>query len=98
MPRQALPGGLPVDGNFFPEGTEMGTPVYALHHQEHYYPDAFTFKPARWLVGPSGATPAESISSSQSTFCPFSTGPWSCAQSTGVYRDVNSSCKNDLFV
>ena len=35
MPRQALLGGLHVYGNFFPEGTEMGTPVYALHPQEH---------------------------------------------------------------
>ena len=49
MPRQALPGGITVDGHFFPEGTEVGTPVYALHHQERYFPDAFAFKPARWL-------------------------------------------------
>ena len=36
------------------------TLFYCLHHQEQDYPDAFTFKPARWRVGPPGAAPAES--------------------------------------
>ena len=60
MPRQALPGGLRVDGSFF-RGTEMAIPVYALHHQEHYCPDAFTFKPAGWRVRPPGANLAEAF-------------------------------------
>ena len=98
MPRQALPGGLHVDGNFFPEGTEMGTPVYALHHQEHYYPDAFTFKPARWRVGPSGATPAEDISSSQSAFCPFSIGPRSCAGKALAYTEMSILLARMIFL
>ena len=98
MPRQALPGGLHVDGNIFPDGTEVETLVYALHHQEHYYPDAFTFNPARWHVGSSAATPAESISSSQSAFCPFGIGPRSCAGKTLAYTEISIILARMLFL
>ena len=98
MPRQALPGGLHVDGPFFNEGTELGTPVYALHHQEQYCPDAFTFKPARWRVGPPGAAPEPSVSSSQSAFCPFGIGPRSCAGKALAYTEMSILLARIIFL
>lgn len=54
--REVLPGGLSVDGEWFPPGTDIGVPHYALHHDEHYFPDPFTFKPQRWLAQGSSNT------------------------------------------
>lgn len=98
MPRQVLPGGLHVDGHFFPEGAELGTPVYALHHQEQYYSDAFTFKPARWLVGPPGTATEESVSSSRSAFCPFGIGPRSCAGKALAYTEMSILLARMIFL
>lgn len=48
--REVLPGGLYVDREWFPPGTDIGVPHYALHHDEQYFPDPFAFKPKRWLT------------------------------------------------
>ena len=34
LPRQVLPGGLEIDGQYFPEGTEIGSSLWALMHAE----------------------------------------------------------------
>jgi cytochrome P450 len=47
--REVLPGGLTVDGEWFPPGTDIGVPHYALHHDETYFADASVFRPERWL-------------------------------------------------
>ncbi|MCJ1251964.1 hypothetical protein MMC30_009202 [Trapelia coarctata] len=51
MPREVLAGGAVIDGEFFPEGVDVGVPHYALHHHETYYPDSFIYRPERWIVG-----------------------------------------------
>ena len=89
MPRQALAGGVQVDGHFFPEGTELGIPVYALHHQEQYHPNAFAFEPERWLVGPSSTATKNTISRAQSAFCPFGIGPRSCAGKVLAWAEMS---------
>lgn len=89
MPRQALHGGICVDGHFFPEGTEVGTPVYALHHQERYHPDPFMFNPARWREGLSSAASDEIHSLLHSAFCPFGIGPRGCAGKALAYVEIS---------
>ncbi|KAF1995582.1 cytochrome P450 [Amniculicola lignicola CBS 123094] len=54
--REVSPGGLSVDGLWFPPGTDIAVPHYALHHDERYFPDAFTFKPERWLSKATGSS------------------------------------------
>lgn len=49
LPRQVLPGGVSVQGEYFPAGTILGVPCYALHHQETYFPGAFSYEPGRWI-------------------------------------------------
>ena len=49
LPREVLPGGIVVDGEWLPEGTDVGVPHYAIHHDERYFPDSFTYKPERWI-------------------------------------------------
>ncbi|OAG08363.1 cytochrome P450 [Paraphaeosphaeria sporulosa] len=56
--REVLPGGLSVDGKWFSRGTDIAVPHYALHHDERYFPDPFTFKPERWLSQTTGCSNA----------------------------------------
>ncbi|KFA77850.1 hypothetical protein S40288_09765 [Stachybotrys chartarum IBT 40288] len=45
------PGGDTIDGKFLPEGTQVGSSSFAIHHsKETYGDDAETFNPDRWLV------------------------------------------------
>ncbi len=98
MPRQVLPGGIQVDGQFFPEGTEVGTPVYALHHQERYHRSAFNFNPVRWNVRPVGAASEEGVSLSQSAFCPSGIGPRSCAGKALAYAEMSILLARIVFL
>jgi cytochrome P450 len=88
FPRLVLPGGLsipsgPIGGDgdglgavHIPAGTTVSVPAYAIHHNESYYPDSWSFRPERWLV--SGETQADLLLA-RKAFCPFSTGPMDCA-------------------
>ena len=47
--REAGPGGAVICGIRLPEGHEVATTIYALHHNELYHPDLFTLDPERWF-------------------------------------------------
>ena len=81
LPREILAGGLIVDGKYFPEGTNIGLPHYALHHDERIFADPFHFKPERWMV----ATDTKDIKASEaevalmnSAVCALGVGRASC--------------------
>lgn len=57
-------------GEYFPSGTIVGVPTYALHHDERYFQNPFTYNPDRWL----DATESEQ----RKAFIPFSLGPRGC--------------------
>lgn len=83
MAREVLTGGLEVDGHFFPKGVEIGTPHYALHHDEKYYPEPFLYKPERWL-----ADEGSELAKARSAFCAFSIGPRGCVGKTMAYQEL----------
>ena len=83
MAREVLTGGLEVDGHLFPEGVEIGTPHYALHHDKKYFPEPFLYKPERWL-----ADEGLEISKAQSAFCAFSIGARGCIGKTMAYHEL----------
>lgn len=72
-----------IDGISIPKGYDVGTCIYAIHHNTEYFPDPFTYRPARWLsdsgriedkvTGPELA---------HSAFNPFSIGPRGCIGKT----------------
>lgn len=78
LPRQVLPGGIEVDGQQLPEGTVVGVPHYAIHHNPEYYPQPFEYRPERWIAEAEPNVTAESVALGQSAFCPFSVGPRGC--------------------
>lgn len=73
LPREVCEGGAQVLGEHFPQGTVIGVPTYALHHSEDIFPDAFSFKPERWLEGF-----GEQLARQRAAFVPFSIGPRAC--------------------
>ncbi|KAH8817137.1 cytochrome P450 [Xylogone sp. PMI_703] len=75
--REAGPGGVTVDGHFFPQGMDVGTSIYSIQHKPEYYPRPHKFEPERWLLA-SGATTAEQLALANSAMNPFSIGQRAC--------------------
>lgn len=76
--REILAGGVSIhrsDNNegaeYFPAGLDVGTGIYAIHHNRIYFPDPFAYKPTRWL---SPHTPPDRVALARSAFMPFSSG------------------------
>ncbi|KAF4333511.1 cytochrome P450 monooxygenase [Fusarium beomiforme] len=78
MWRQATPEGFPIESDtemHIPGGGEVGTGIYAIHHNQEYYPEPFKFRPERWLPEEVGE---EAVAVAHSAFHTFSMGPRSC--------------------
>ena len=75
--REVQAGGAVVDGQLIPAGCVVGTSIYGIHHNAAYYPDPFTFRPERWLVGEDISTQG-SVDLAQAALNPFSIGPRGC--------------------
>ncbi|KAK4200404.1 cytochrome P450 [Triangularia verruculosa] len=74
-------GGARIDGEFFPQGCEVGVPVYAMHHHEGYWEEPFRYLPERWLRSAGdgdGAANAEKGKEKKRAYVPFNMGPRSC--------------------
>lgn len=100
--REALPGGIKIDGEWFPPGTDLGVPHYALHHDERYFPDAFTFKPERWLTDePASAKNGSSTEASLRTnaaFVAFGVGRTSCIGKYLAYQEISLVMARTLWL
>lgn len=106
VPREVCPGGLEVDGRHLPAGVTVGTPVYALHHDEHIYPEPWSFSPERWIVnvdekeaglgGGGGASP-ESVIRARAALCPFLLGPLNCIGKNMAYFALKCSLAQLLW-
>ncbi|KAI1344338.1 isotrichodermin C-15 hydroxylase [Xylariaceae sp. FL0016] len=105
-PREVLPGGITIDGNFIPEGCVVGTPHYTIHHNDAYYPQPFSYIPERWLAGSEsskGVSNAPTVSEqdvalAQSAFCPFSVGPRGCIGKGLAYVEMMTTLARVLFL
>jgi cytochrome P450 len=94
--RTVLKGGLTIDGNFYPEGTDMSVSTYTILHNEEYYHKPFSFIPERWLVRPADdvgdasieyAT-EEELARANEAFAAFSVGPMACLGKNVVYHQA----------
>jgi cytochrome P450 len=94
--RTVLKGGLVVDDNFYPEGTDISVSTYAIQHDERYFPKPFSFIPNRWLVrsasdlsvGSTNHATEDSLAKANQAFAAFSVGPMSCLGKNIVYHQV----------
>lgn len=67
-----------IDGHVIPPGVQVGVNIYALHHNEEYFPGPFDFLPDRWLA-------PDQSKSMLDAFVPFSIGPRGCAGKSMAY-------------
>lgn len=103
VPREVLHGGMTVDGHRVPEGTVVGVPHYAIHHNPQYYPDPFAYVPERWIAGELGGpgaaeTTEEDVARAQSAFCPFSVGPRGCIGKGLAYIEMMTTLARTMFL
>lgn len=108
VPRQVLAGGMEIDGHYIPAGVDVGTPVYVLHHNEEHFPQAWSYKPERWIVAdPDGKSVAvgeevegmtrESVLQARAALCPFLIGPLNCIGKNMAYFAVKVSLAQLLW-
>lgn len=98
LPREVLAGGIEIDGLSLPEGTVVGTPHYAIHHNPAYYPSPFSFAPERWIPNSSLEVTKESVALAQSAFCPFSIGSRGCIGKSVAYNELLTSLARVVYM
>lgn len=104
VPREVMSGGTHIDGVFVPEGTVVGVPHYAIHHNPAYFPDPFRYLPERWLAGRKlpnsiGMEVSEhDVAVAQAAFCPFSIGPRGCIGKGLAYVEMTISLARTLWL
>ncbi|KAL9086199.1 MAG: hypothetical protein Q9165_007264 [Trypethelium subeluteriae] len=74
--REVDRGGATIDGEFFPEGCEVGVGVYSIHHDARYWENPFSFSPERWLQ--STVEAGSKQTQSKKPYVPFGMGPRGC--------------------
>lgn len=103
LPREVLAGGMTIDGHALPQGTVVGTPHYAIHHNEAYFPDSFGYAPERWMRGEVNplngkTTTADDVALAHSAFCPFSLGPRGCIGKGLAYVEMTTAVARTVFM
>jgi cytochrome P450 len=98
LPREVLPGGIEIDGNLIPSGTQVGASAYAIHHNEEYFPNAFTYWPERWIVDPETGVSEEDVAQAHSAFCAFSLGTRGCIGKGLAYAELTVTLGRLLFL
>ncbi|KAI1881132.1 hypothetical protein JX265_001372 [Neoarthrinium moseri] len=72
---------LVIDGHVIPPRTLFGVSAYAIHHNEQYFPDSFSYKPSRWLGADDGSKVLHDA------FAAFSIGSRGCAGKSMAYLE-----------
>ena len=85
--------GALVDGVRIPSGYEVGVGLYALNHNEAYFPDAWAFRPERFLPpedrDPPSASSGLGSKSNTAAFAPFLLGPRTCPARSMAYLEMS---------
>jgi cytochrome P450 len=84
---------LVVDGHVIPKGTQLGVSLYALHHNEAYFPEPFFYKPERWL----GNNSDEQTRVMREAFNPFSIGSRACAGKAMAYMEASLAIARTIW-
>lgn len=77
-PRVAGPGGMTLDGSWFPEGTEIGVPFWSLCRQKEVFEEPLLYKPERWAPAAEGGEGLQPGVGPAAAFTPFGQGRFGC--------------------
>lgn len=78
VPREVLPGGIQIKGEYYPARTIVSTVNWATSRNQEVYGDPEVFRPERWIVDSSTGVTQEEVSRIRVNFHPFLTGPGNC--------------------
>ncbi|ETI28866.1 hypothetical protein G647_01318 [Cladophialophora carrionii CBS 160.54] len=104
LDRLVLPGGAMIDGRHIPAGTTVGVPIYAIHHNETYFPNSFSYIPERWIPGPESSATAgftvtpTSVEVAKIAFHAFSSGPRGCVGKNMAYMELYTAVARVMFL
>ncbi|EXJ64918.1 hypothetical protein A1O7_01257 [Cladophialophora yegresii CBS 114405] len=104
LDRLVLQGGATIDGHHIPAGTTVGVPIYALHHNETYFPNSSSFIPERWIPGPESSATAgflvtpTSVEVAKNAFHAFSSGPRGCVGKNMAYMELYTAVARVMFL
>jgi cytochrome P450 len=91
LPREVLKGGMVIDGHFIPAGVGVEVPPYSIHRNEEYFPDAWAFKPERWLPY------ADGIVTAKRAFFAFGLGSMNCIGKNVAYLAMKLAMAKLLY-
>lgn len=95
--RETPANGITIDGEFLPANIDVGVSTYAIHHNEDYYKDPWTYKPERWIEGEQGEGRGTDIALAKSCFSPFSQGIRSCLGKGLAYTELTLTLASIFF-
>jgi cytochrome P450 len=71
-----------------PKGTVVGVNIYAIHHNEEYFPSPSTFRPERWMPSETTEISGAMRNLQQNAFTPFSLGTRGCMGKALAYMEI----------
>ena len=74
------------EADHFPADLDLGTGIYAIHHNRIYFPAPFTYPPTRRL---SPHTTRDRVALARSAFMPFSSGSRGCVAKPLAYLEMS---------
>ncbi|KAL8719417.1 MAG: hypothetical protein Q9225_003582 [Loekoesia sp. 1 TL-2023] len=98
LDREALPGGITIDGHYVRKGTKVGVASFSLHHNEDIFHEPFAFRPERWIPDEKTGVTAASVAACESAFTPFSIGPRGCPGKQLAYLEMSITMAKVLFL
>lgn len=84
--REVCAGGMDIDNQHVPAGTDVGISTYAMGYNERIHSSPSLFVLERWII--SEANPQESVQKARHGFQSFSIGPRSCIGRTMAYMEL----------
>lgn len=96
--RETPANGITIDSEFIPADIDVGVSTYAIHHNEDYYSEPWTYKPERWIEGEQGTGRGTNIAQAKACFSPFSQGIRSCLGKGLAYTELTLTFASVLFV
>ena len=84
--REVEAGGLYIGKEYIPAGCDVGVGIYAIQHNEAYFPAPFAYSPERWLPGDHHSPAA--VAQAKGAFSAFSIGPVGCLGKNLAYMEL----------
>ncbi len=96
IPNDSSSSPVIIDGHLIPPTTQVGVNIYAIHHNEAYFPSPFTFKPERWMPEESRLS-SEETKKMQSAYIPFSRGSRNCPGMAMAFAEASLAIAKTLW-